>query len=147
MKNYEIYEPDDFLAAFTNHIPKYRQKLMNYYGMFSNRTRGYSKANGNNVEQEYPVAYPDITAEQRAFRRSWAILLKKVWEVDPLQCRKCGNEMKIMSVVTDSLDKERILREMGLWSEVKEIRGPPENTVTEIEYIPDDGGWPEAESA
>jgi hypothetical protein len=149
MKNFETYEPDVFLAAFTNHIPKYRQKLMmmNYYGMFSNRTRGYNKAHGNNIDKEYPVAYPEITVEQRAFRRSWAILIKKVWEVDPLQCRNCGTEMKIMSVVTDSLDKERILREMGLWSNVKEIRGPPENTAAEIEYIPDDGGWPEAESA
>ena len=32
-------------------------------------------------------------------RRSWAALIKKVYEVDPLRCPECGGEMKIISFI------------------------------------------------
>ncbi|MHC4825350.1 MAG: hypothetical protein ACYTEY_02205 [Planctomycetota bacterium] len=32
-------------------------------------------------------------------RRRWAALIKRIWQVDPLQCPRCGGAMKIVSVI------------------------------------------------
>jgi hypothetical protein len=113
--------------------------------MFSSRTRGYHKSNSTTVEQDYPVAHPDMTNEQRSFRRSWAVLIQKVWEVDPLQCPKCGSGMKVLSIITDEIAKRKILQHLGLWKEHTEVRGPPEQIANEIQLIPDNDGWAEVE--
>jgi len=50
----------------------------------------------------------EFSKERRA---SWARLLRKIFEVDPLLC-PCGAEMKIISVITDSRLVDRILRHL-----------------------------------
>src|SRR5213595_2502007 len=50
----------------------------------------------------------EFSKERRA---SWARLLRKIFEVDPLLC-PCGAEMKIISVITDSRLVDRILRDL-----------------------------------
>jgi hypothetical protein len=40
--------------------------------------------------------------------------IKKVWEVDPLSCPKCGNEMKIVSFINEVDVIRKILEH--LWS-------------------------------
>src|SRR6059036_2459510 len=42
-------------------------------------------------------------------RASWARLIRRIFEVDPLLCR-CGAEMKIISIITDPRVVDRILR-------------------------------------
>ena len=48
---------------------------------------------------------------------TWAMLIKRVYEVDPLACPCCGGQMKIVSFIeryqADVI--ERILRHCGLW--------------------------------
>ena len=45
-------------------------------------------------------------------RASWARLLQKILEVDPLLCSRCRAEMKIVSVITDPAVVDRILAGM-----------------------------------
>jgi len=45
----------------------------------------------------------------KASRRSWARLIQRVYEVDPLICLKCGSEMKIIAVITDPSEVDKIL--------------------------------------
>ena len=48
----------------------------------------------------------------------WAALIKRVYEVDPLLCPKCGGSMKIVAFIEkrDQADViERILKHCGLW--------------------------------
>jgi hypothetical protein len=40
-------------------------------------------------------------AERRARRQRWAQLVRRVYEVDPLVCPKCGGEMRIIRVILD----------------------------------------------
>jgi len=147
-KNFETYEPDDFLAALTSHIPTHRQKYRNMYGIFSNRTRGYNKKNNTAIEQVFPVECPDTTPAQRKYKQSWAILLRKVHEVDPLICKKCGSRMKVIAVITEHSSLKKILKHVGLWNESFEVRGPPLHRISNkiegaIEHIPFNDGWPE----
>jgi hypothetical protein len=44
-------------------------------------------------------------------RRTWARLLRKIFEVDPLLC-SCGTPMKIISIITDPRIVDRILRHL-----------------------------------
>ena len=48
---------------------------------------------------------------------SWAALVKRVFEVDPLACPKCGSEMKVIAFIERCQRDvvEKILRHCGLW--------------------------------
>ena len=54
------------------------------------------------------------------YKRAWARLLAKVYEVDPLVCPKCGSEMKVIAVIDDAHEIKHILRYL-----VKIGRSPP----------------------
>jgi hypothetical protein len=49
---------------------------------------------------------------QRACRSAWARLIAKVYEIDPLICRHCGSEMKLIAVITDPPEVRKILRHL-----------------------------------
>jgi len=46
-------------------------------------------------------------------RASWARLLRRIFEVDPLLCAACGSEMKIVSVITEPNVIDAILRHLA----------------------------------
>jgi hypothetical protein len=45
----------------------------------------------------------------RALRRSWAKLIKRIYEIDPLVCLKCGSEMKVVAFIVDHVVVDKIL--------------------------------------
>jgi len=69
--------------------------------------------------------------EQKKYRKNWAILIKKVWEVDPLVCPACGSIMKMIAVIDKADVVEKILTHIGLW--VEDERGPPME-IRQAEY-------------
>jgi len=48
-------------------------------------------------------------------RRTWARMIKKIYEVDPLICPRCGFPMRVLSVIEDPPVVRRILDHLGLW--------------------------------
>jgi hypothetical protein len=65
-----------------------------------------------------------MTLEGRARHRfSWAVVIKRVYEVDPLTCEHCGGAMKVVAFIEPpQIDViEKILRHCGLW----QPRPPP----------------------
>ena len=54
----------------------------------------------------------------KEYRKNWARLIQKIYEVDPLTCPKCQGRMKIISFIEDEEVIEKILKHLGLW-EVK----------------------------
>ena len=70
--------------------------------------------------------------------------IKKIWEVDPLCCPKCGGEMKIISFITDLKTIRKILEHLGLWAEMPSRDPPPltRDSQEEVVYEPFDDGWP-----
>ncbi len=47
------------------------------------------------------VERPELT--DKAFRRNWARLIQKIYEVDPLLCPRCFSEMRVISVIEDRM--------------------------------------------
>jgi len=48
-------------------------------------------------------------ASNKASRQSWARLIQKVYEIDPLICPKCSLKMRIVAVITDPSEVSTIL--------------------------------------
>ena len=57
---------------------------------------------------------------------AWARLIKKVYGVDPLVCPRCASAMKILAVIIDPTETEKILKHL-----VKIGRLPPNFPVFE----------------
>ena len=59
---------------------------------------------------------PSATESQAA----WARLIAKIYEVDPLRCRKCGSQMRVLALITDPEGVRKILKHL-----IKIGRPPP----------------------
>ena len=146
-RNFQILEPLDFLAEFTQHIPPKGAHLVRYYGWYSNKARGLrskraaAASNLPSPDPEYRVPRIGAGGESlpRRLNRTWAMLLKRIYEVDPLACTKCGGQMKVVAFIEPPQADviERILRHCGLWRDASP-RPPPEGNVAV--YVPDDDG-------
>jgi hypothetical protein len=108
----ERIDADEFVARVLVQIPDPRRHLVRYYGAYSNRARGQRRmtegqleGNGSG-EAEEPVPPPP---ERAALRRRWANLIRRVYEVDPLVCPRCGAEMRVIGFITEPSLVKRIL--------------------------------------
>ena len=61
--------------------------------------------------------------------KTWRECIKKIWEVDPLECPNCGGEMKIISFITEASVIRQILEHLNLWEE-RLSRNPPNLEVS-----------------
>ena len=125
----EAFDPAEFVARVIMHIPKPRRHLVRYYGWYSNVSRGRRRnADARNHEGEDARVGEATRAERdearnaRALRRSWAQLIKRIYEVDPLVCPSCGSEMKVIAFITEHDVVDAILRHL---QRKEEARAPP----------------------
>ena len=56
---------------------------------------------------------------------SWARLIKKVYEVDPLECPRCKGPMRVIALINDAGVVQRILKHLGLWAPRQNERASP----------------------
>jgi hypothetical protein len=88
-RNFQVFDPLDFLAEVTQHIPDPGNHLVRYYGRYSNKSRGFrAKVQGTPIALS-PQSESVLGAERKRARRRWAALIKKVYETDPLCCSCC----------------------------------------------------------
>jgi hypothetical protein len=125
-RNFEVFDPLDFLAEVTQHIPNKGEHQIRYYGWYSNKKRGMQEKKKPKPQMGPGSPEPD-TPYRRKCRITWAALIKAVYEVDPLKCPKCGGTMKIVSFIEEDDVICKILKHCGLWKETS--RPPPKNDV------------------
>ena len=87
-RNFEIFDPLQFLAEFTQHIPNKGEHTVHHYGFYSNKNRGLRKkqpCENKECSSSLPhsEAYSEYSAKQRL---SWAALIRCVFEINPLLC-------------------------------------------------------------
>jgi hypothetical protein len=126
-RNFQILPALDFLAEFTQHIPPKGAHLIRYYGWYSNKSRGMRRKAAEASAQrqaEKGTGYP-LGALARP-NPTWAMLIKRVYEIDPLACPKCGGVMKVIAFIEPPQGAviENILRHCGLW-QPSTPRAPP----------------------
>jgi hypothetical protein len=108
----KVFDALEWLAAMCSHVPNKGEQMVRYYGYYSNVARGKRKK--ADIDDKVPcILEPELT--DKAFRRNWARLIQKIYEVDPLICGKCGGPMRVVSVIEDEQVIKKILKHLGLW--------------------------------
>jgi hypothetical protein len=67
-------------------------------------------------------------------RLPWAVLLKRVFLTDVLECPKCKGRMKIIAAITEPGNVRRVLKHLGLPTEAPRLRAarsPPQLELAE----------------
>ena len=75
----------------------------------------------------------DSDVSAAAFRRNWARLIQKIYQIEPLLCPKCLGPMKIISFIEDDALIRQILVHLRLWD--TRNRDPPKLDGTHIPAI------------
>jgi hypothetical protein len=99
----------EFLAALSVHIPKTYESITRYYGRYSCRRRGERAKLSPPPPEEQESDY------RREFRKSsWAACIKRVYEIDPLECPKCKAQMRIIAFIQDAHSIKDIMKSQGI---------------------------------
>jgi hypothetical protein len=85
--------------------------MVRYYGYYRNVCRGQQKANEDGLVP--CILQPEESS--REYRKNWARLIQKIYEVDPLTCPKCHGRMRVISIIEDQGVTKKILNHLGLW--------------------------------
>jgi hypothetical protein len=96
----ETVDALEFLPRVVSHIPNKGQVLQRYYGWYASRVRGMRRK-ASEAGEEQPVVHvdPEPAVLSEAGKR-WAELLRRIFEVDPLACPRCGEQMRIVAFIT-----------------------------------------------
>jgi hypothetical protein len=122
---WDVYE---LIARVLDHLPAPNQQMVRYWGFYSNVARGKRRAaarriaagldaEGDNLSGAGTIFVPAATGDEpfrRRARLSWAALIKKVYEIDPLLCPYCGAEMKIIAFITEHATVAHILEHIRM---------------------------------
>ena len=111
-KTEQSFDALDWLARIVVHIPNKYEQLVRYVGNYSNKSRGMRKK--AEADDAIPSIAPgEMTSKQ--FRCSRAMLIQKIYEVDPLCCPNCQNQMRIISILEAGPIVRKILEHLDLW--------------------------------
>ena len=122
----EVFDPLDFVARILMHAPEPKLHTVRYNGAYSSRSRAGQAPSQHEAEATESKPPP---AERRRLRRSWARMIAKIYEVDPLLC-DCGASMKVISFITEYRVVKKILDHIQTKPECKgrappaELKGP-----------------------
>jgi hypothetical protein len=111
-KDRKVFDAPEWIAAMCLHVPNRGEQMVRYYGYYSNVTRGKSKKRAEDNAAPYII---ESDRSPAACRKSWARLIQKIYEVDPLVCPKCRGTMRIISSIEDQDVIKTVLKHLGLW--------------------------------
>jgi hypothetical protein len=123
----EVMDYLEFIARVTSHIPDKGQVMVRYYGLYANAHRGKVKKASLS-----PSVFRTVEEELRRLpSKGWAAMIRKVYEVDPMLCPKCGDRMKVIAFLTDFSVVDRIIGHLKL-TFVAERPPPPQVASQEL---------------
>jgi len=123
----EVMDYLELIARVTSHIPDKGQVMVRYYGLYANAHRGKVRK-----ASLVPSALRIVEEELRHIpSKGWAEMIRKVYEVDPMLCPKCGGTMKIISFLTEYAVVDRVIDHLKL-TFVADRPPPPQVACQEI---------------
>jgi len=127
----------DFVHRVTTQIPDARRHLIRYsIGAYSHRSRGARRAREEAAAAEAAAARGAAPGAPAALvvepppsksRASWARLIRRIYEVDPLLCPRCKGPLELLAVLVDPKVVDAILRHLDVTDQPTSVhaRGPP----------------------
>jgi hypothetical protein len=135
----EVMDYLEFIARTTSHIPDKGQVTVRYYGLYANAHRGKVRKaslapSSLRIVEEEPRRLPAkgwaaLIRKPHIGLRS-AAMIRKVYEVDPMLCPKCGGQMKVIAFIMDYADVDRIIDHLKLTFAAE--KPPPSRVLTEV---------------
>ena len=119
-KTSKVFPAREWMAGMCSHIPNRGEQMVRYYGHYSNVSRGKRQMEGND-DTVPPII--ESQGDEKTFRRNWALLIQKIYEVDPLICPKCKGTMRVIGSIEDPSVIRAILEHLGIW--LVRSRPPP----------------------
>jgi hypothetical protein len=126
----------ELIARVTSHIPDKGQVMVRYYGLYANAHRGKVRKAGR-----VPVLLGTVEQEPRPVpSKGWAAMIRKVYEVDPLVCPRCGGRMRVVAFLTGYAVVDRIIRHLALTFVAE--KPPPSRIFEQIALMAAEEGGP-----
>ena len=113
--------------SITSHILDKGAQNVRYYRVYSNNSRGFRK---KEQEAGNKILIADSIPLRKTCTKSWASLIKKIYEVDPLTCPRCSHSMRMISIIDSPEIAEKIFSNLDLW--YPQAHSPPVNKETKI---------------
>ncbi len=143
-----VFTPQELIEKLIPLIPRPRAHVIRYHGILGPAAKDRHKI----VPRSGPVEYGgeastpklreiDPSKLPRSNRLPWAVLLKRVFLVDVLECPKCKGRMEILAMVTKPASVSRFLEGIGLPNKAphpQEARPPPSPELWEAVAEGDD---------
>ena len=107
-------DPLEFLDRIAAFIPLPHRHRRHYHGVFALNSPLRKKVIA--YAKRVPAASTSLHQMSEKTRRTsldWAQLIKRIYEIDPLLCSKCGKTFKIIGFVTHQAEIYRILKRIG----------------------------------
>lgn len=114
----------EFLAALQCHLPSRWEQTTRFFGVYSCRSRGIEKKKAQALaanDDACSITAHYLPEPQGRPSPLWAASIKRIFEVDPLECPKCGFPMKLKAFITDPNEATRIAKHLGL----QQSQAPP----------------------
>jgi hypothetical protein len=136
-RNFQVMPGAAWLELLCKHIPDRYEHLVRYVGWYSNRARGErAKKVLTPAGAALPVPSVEPATEFAArAKATWARLIRKVYEVDPLECPKCKGPMRVIALIEDPGVIRHILEHLGLWAPLPTERSPPVDPASWPPYV------------
>jgi hypothetical protein len=133
-----VFDPVEFLERLAVLIPRPRINLILYHGVLGPRAawrRLVVRLGTSDDPDEAGAAGPDASSSAasaeppaRQGARLWADLMRRSFGIDTLACPRCGGRLRLIALIDDASVIERILRHLGLPTDVptpRPGRAPP----------------------
>jgi hypothetical protein len=85
--------------------------MFRYYGFYSNVSRGKRKKQD---QDKLISSILEPEGPSNEYRKNWARLIQKIYEVDSLTCPKWSGAVRVISVIEDEKVIEKILKHLSL---------------------------------
>ena len=133
-----VLSPHELIEKLIPLVPRPRAHMIRYHGILGPAAKDRAKVVPRTGPVQLGSPKPVAAAEPREVdpgrvprlnRLPWALLLKRVFLVDVLECPKCSGRMKIIAALTRPASVRRILTHLGLPSEAPQphpARPPPQ---------------------
>lgn len=66
-----------------------------------------------------------VSLSRKRFKKNWARLIQKIYNIDPLKCPKCNGKMRIVAFIEEEAVIKKILSHLNLW--LPQYHDPPDS--------------------
>jgi hypothetical protein len=107
----KVFDAEEWLAVMCSDVPNHAEQMFRYYGWYSNILRGKRQ---KKITDDIIPSLIESDISTKACRKSWARLIRKIYESDPLICPKCQGAMRIISSIKDQEVVKTILQYLNI---------------------------------